>query len=89
MIIWRVLSSFLSDDQKNKLISQAYNGAIQDVYPNAHCIHFYVHQLCYDVGDLSHPKSKIDIMILVSTVPNLSKIHVQIITSPKLGIDDK
>nr|XP_021325593.1 zinc finger MYM-type protein 1-like [Danio rerio]XP_021329268.1 zinc finger MYM-type protein 1-like [Danio rerio]XP_021330174.1 zinc finger MYM-type protein 1-like [Danio rerio] len=52
------LSVILPGDQKNKLISQAYDGAsvmrgatagvqkkIQDVYPNAHYIHCYAHQL--------------------------------------------
>ncbi len=46
------------EDQKSKLISQAYDGAsvmrgattgvqrkMQDVYPNAHYIHCYAHQL--------------------------------------------
>lgn len=52
------LAAILPEDQKNKLISQAYDGAsvmrgatagvqrkIQDVYPNAHYIHCYAHQL--------------------------------------------
>ncbi|XP_073323342.1 zinc finger MYM-type protein 1-like [Pagrus major] len=52
------LSSILPDDQKSKLISQAYDGAsvmrgatggvqkkVQDVYVNAHYVHCYAHQL--------------------------------------------
>ncbi|XP_057209014.1 zinc finger MYM-type protein 1-like [Triplophysa rosa] len=52
------LTVILPEDQKSKLISQAYDGAsvmrgatagvqrkIQDVYPNAHYIHCYAHQL--------------------------------------------
>ena len=52
------LSSILPGDQKNKLISQAYDGAsvvrgvtggvqkkVQDVYVNAHYVHCYAHQL--------------------------------------------
>ncbi|XP_058629145.1 zinc finger MYM-type protein 1-like isoform X2 [Onychostoma macrolepis] len=52
------LAVILPEDQKNKLISQAYDGAsvmrgatagvqrkMQDVYPNAHYIHCYAHQL--------------------------------------------
>ncbi|XP_040189964.1 zinc finger MYM-type protein 1-like [Rana temporaria] len=52
------LAVILPEDQKHKLISQAYDGAsvmrgatagvqkkIQDVYPNAHYIHCYAHQL--------------------------------------------
>ncbi|XP_061433278.1 zinc finger MYM-type protein 1-like isoform X1 [Lethenteron reissneri] len=52
------LASILPKDQKSKLICQAYDGAsvmrgatagvqrkIQDVYPNAHYIHCYAHQL--------------------------------------------
>lgn len=52
------LASILPEDQKSKLICQAYDGAsvmrgatagvqrkIQDVYPNAHYIHCYAHQL--------------------------------------------
>ena len=52
------LSSILPDDQKSKLIAQAYDGAsvmrgatggvqkkVQDVYVNAHYVHCYAHQL--------------------------------------------
>lgn len=52
------LAVILPEDQKSKLISQAYDGAsvmrgatagvqrkMQDVYPNAHYIHCYAHQL--------------------------------------------
>ncbi|XP_067284102.1 zinc finger MYM-type protein 1-like isoform X2 [Pseudorasbora parva] len=48
------LGVILPEDQKSKLISQGYDGAsvmrgvqkkIQDVYPNAHFIHCYAHQL--------------------------------------------
>ncbi|KAM3842976.1 zinc finger MYM-type protein 1-like [Diretmus argenteus] len=52
------LATILPEDQKSKLICQAYDGAsvmrgatagvqkkIQDVYPNAHYIHCYAHQL--------------------------------------------
>ncbi|XP_040195002.1 zinc finger MYM-type protein 1-like isoform X2 [Rana temporaria] len=52
------LAVILPEDQKHKLISQAYDGAsvmrgatagvqkkIQDVYPNAHYIHCYAHPL--------------------------------------------
>ncbi|XP_016394516.1 uncharacterized protein LOC107728744 [Sinocyclocheilus rhinocerous] len=52
------LAVILPEDQKRKLISQAYDGAsvmrgttagvqrkMQDVYPNAHYIHCYEHQL--------------------------------------------
>ncbi|XP_077331409.1 zinc finger MYM-type protein 1-like [Lithobates pipiens] len=52
------LAVILPGDQKHKLISQAYDGAsvmrgatsgvqkkIQDIYPNAHYIHCYAHQL--------------------------------------------
>ncbi|KAL1249385.1 hypothetical protein QQF64_020390 [Cirrhinus molitorella] len=52
------LAVIIPEDQKSKLISQAYDGAsvmrgatagvqrkIQDVYPNAHYIHCYAHQL--------------------------------------------
>ncbi|CAM4328207.1 unnamed protein product [Leuciscus chuanchicus] len=52
------LASILPEDQKSKLICQAYDGAsvmrgatagvqrkVQDVYPNAHYIHCYAHQL--------------------------------------------
>ncbi|XP_065117720.1 zinc finger MYM-type protein 1-like [Paramisgurnus dabryanus] len=48
------LAVILPEDQKSKLISQAYDGAsvmrgvqrkVQDVYPNAHYIHCYAHQL--------------------------------------------
>ncbi|CAM4660153.1 unnamed protein product [Leuciscus chuanchicus] len=52
------LASILPEDQKSKLICQAYDGAsmmrgatagvqrkVQDVYPNTHYIHCYVHQL--------------------------------------------
>ncbi|XP_030612064.1 zinc finger MYM-type protein 1-like [Archocentrus centrarchus] len=52
------LATILPEDQKAKLICQAYDGAsvmrgatagvqkkIQDVYPNAHYIHCYAHQL--------------------------------------------
>ncbi|CAL9687151.1 unnamed protein product [Knipowitschia caucasica] len=52
------LSSILPDDQRSKLISQAYDGAsvmrgatggvqkkVQDVYVNAHYVHCYAHQL--------------------------------------------
>ncbi|XP_039648866.1 zinc finger MYM-type protein 1-like [Perca fluviatilis] len=47
------LATVLPEDQKSKLICQAYDGAttsavqrkIQDVYPNAHYIHCYAHQL--------------------------------------------
>ncbi len=52
------LADILPEDQKSKLISQAYDGAsvmrgattgvqrkMQDVYPNAHYIHCYAHQL--------------------------------------------
>ncbi|PIO23503.1 hypothetical protein AB205_0085560 [Aquarana catesbeiana] len=52
------LAVILPGDQKHKLISQAYDGAsmmrgatsgvqkkIQDMYPNAHYIHCYAHQL--------------------------------------------
>lgn len=52
------LAAILPEDQKSKLICQAYDGAsvmrgatagvqrkIQDVYPNAHYIHCYAHQL--------------------------------------------
>ncbi|CAM4510443.1 unnamed protein product [Leuciscus chuanchicus] len=52
------IASILPEDQKSKLICQAYDGAsvmggatagvqrkVQDVYPNAHYIHCYAHQL--------------------------------------------
>lgn len=52
------LSSILPEDQKKKLIAQAYDGAsvmrgaiggvnkkVQDIYENAHYVHCYAHQL--------------------------------------------
>ncbi|XP_060778845.1 zinc finger MYM-type protein 1-like isoform X2 [Neoarius graeffei] len=58
MVLKDRLAAILPKDQKSKLICQAYDGSsvmrgtaggvqrkIQDVYPNAHYIHSYAHQL--------------------------------------------
>ncbi|KAI2646644.1 Zinc finger MYM-type protein 1 [Labeo rohita] len=88
-IATNVFAVILPEDQKSKLISQAYDGAsvmrgdtagvqrkMQDVYPNAHYIHYYAHQLNLIMQHATSHISKVRIFFLtLEDFPAFSQDH--------------